>query len=630
MKLLKDYQKVFFGDDFIEKIKKENNNYLKEIFKRNDYLLNGEIIFTDSMDMESTFIPYKINEYKWKSTPNGDNEWCFMLSRHGYTLDLAISYILTKDDKYLSKWKELVFSFIKEEGIPKDENKICWRPLDTGLRLGFWVRSLVFLGRESFTEIEWETLLEAIEIHKKHLTSTFVNKYLLSNWGVLALSGFILTILFEEDSIKKYIDIWEKLKTTIELQFSEKGVQWEQSPLYHHEVIFNYTLILQMSESLNLELPINLREILKKFVEASYYMCDQKDYLLALNDSDYVDFSYVYDFYRGMDLLNDKDINYLKNLKAKILLGNYYMSKINHCQFKNYNESFFDNTAGFVAIKDDKYYLTCFNGLHGSSHGQSSQGAITLNYEGRPILIDCGRFSYTECLERITLNRALSHNTVTLENLEGTVIKSSWNYDRLIEPLSIDIKEKENFSFIEMIWLANSGDRIATFRRHIILFKDIKTLLIVDDVKSNKEDNTEVYFHLGDFFDTQRRKDVLETEDILFYSDDKIEEFTHFHSPRYNSLKKHTAIKVTGKGLVLSMISLEKDIKIEKVPVYQNNQKEEFISCRGIKMSVGKIVKEVYINSSEIVKNDKLLIGNNNLFYGTVVVFENGKRIRVK
>ena len=78
------------------------------------------------------------------------------------------------------------------------------------------------------------------------------------------------------------------------------------------------------------------------------------------------------------------------------------------------------------------------------------------------------------------------------------------------------------------------------------------------------------------------------------------------------------------------MISLEKDIKIEKVPVYQNNQKEEFISCRGIKMSVGKIVKEVYINSSEIVKNDKLLIGNNNLFYGTVVVFENGKRIRVK
>ena len=81
---------------------------------------------------------------------------------------------------------------------------------------------------------------------------------------------------------------------------------------------------------------------------------------------------------------------------------------------------------------------------------------------------------------------------------------------------------------------------------------------------------------------------------------------------------------------MLSMISLEKDIKIEKVPVYQNNQKEEFISCRGIKITAKKLVKEVYINSSEIVKNDKLLIGNNNLFYGTVVVFENGKRIRVK
>lgn len=630
MDLLKTYQKIFFNNNFLIKIDKEKNSYIKDIFERSSYLLDNKVIFTDSMDMESTFIPYDIDLYKWKITPNGDNEWCFMLNRHGFTLDLAISYILTNDIKYLMKWKELVFSFIKEEGTPNSENELCWRPLDTGLRLSFWIRSLVYLGKENFTDLEWSELLDSIEIHKKYLISSFVNKYLLSNWGVLALSGFILAILLEKNSIEKYHDIWNKFETTIDLQFSEKGVQWEQSPLYHHEVILNYSLILQISETLNIKLPIDLRKILKKLVNASYYMCDQKEYLLALNDSDYVDFSYVYDFYRGMNLLNDKNNSELKNLKSIILLGDFYTSKFNTYTQEYYNESFYDKMAGLAVIKDNNYYLTCFNGLHGSSHGQSSQGSLTLSYRGVPILIDCGRYSYTECQERITLNKALSHNTLTLKNLEGSIIKSSWNYERLIEPLSINLIERKNFSYIEMNWLAKSTSEVASFRRHVFLFKDINSLLIVDDIKTNLKNNAEVYFHLNGISDINLKENMLLTHNFKLYSDSKIEDFLHFHSPRYNQLKNHTAIKISGDNFIASIICLDKNVEIEKIPVYQNNQSSEFRSCKGIKLQLGENIKEIYINSSEIVKNDKLLVGyQNHLFYGKVVIFENGNRIRV-
>lgn len=631
MELLKSYREIFFKDNFIEKIREKNNNYLQEVLKRSEYLLNGHIVYTDAMDMETCFTPYRINNYKWKHTPNNDEEWCFMLNRQGFTQDLALSYILTNEEKYLLKWKELVFSFIREEGEPNSQNKLCWRPLDAGLRLGFWVRSLVYIGKERFTLLEWEELLSSIEVHKKYLQESFVNKYLLSNWGVLALSGVIIATLFEEDSIKKYKDIWKKLETTIELQFTKNGVQWEQSPLYHHEVILNYAYILQASEILSIKLPINLREKLGTFVKSAYYMCDQKDYLLALNDSDYVDFSYVYDFYRGMGLLNDKDQEQLKKLKSEILLGNYYLEKLSNYEEKKYSENFFDNVGGLAVVKDKDYYFTCFNGLHGSSHGQSSQGAMTFTYKGEPILIDCGRYSYTECEERITLNKDISHNIATFKNLKGTVIKNSWEYESLLEPLGMDMKNEKDFSYVEMLWLSRNEADMAIFRRNVFLFKDIKTLVIVDDVKTNHNDDLEVYFHLDKKYDIKLENNLLKTENVMIYSDGNIETFDFYHSPRYNKLENHTVVKIKNGNFSTTVISLEKGLEVVNIPVYQNNQNKEFESCKGIKLNLFDKTKEIYVNSQEIVKHDKLLVGDNNhLFYGNVVIFENNNRIRVK
>lgn len=631
MELLKSYREIFFKDNFIEKIREKNNDYFQEVLKRSEYLLNGHIVYTDAMDMETCFTPYKINDYKWKHTPNNDEEWCFMLNRQGFTLDLALSYILTTEEKYLLKWKELVFSFIKEEGKPNSQNKLCWRPLDAGLRLGFWVRSLIYIGKDKFTSLEWKEILNSIEVHKKYLQESFVNKYLLSNWGVLALSGVVLTTLFEKNSIKKYEDIWKKLETTIELQFTKSGIQWEQSPLYHHEVILNYAYILQVSEILSIKLPINLREKLGTFVKSAYYMCDQKDYLLALNDSDYVDFSYVYDFYRGMGLLNDKNQEQLKKLKSEILLGNYYLEKLSNYEEKQYSENFFDNVGGLAVIKDKDYYFTCFNGLHGSSHGQSSQGAMTFTYKGEPVLIDCGRYSYTECEERVTLNKDISHNTATFKNLKGTVIKNSWEYESLLEPLGMDMKNEKDFSYVEMLWLSRNEADMAIFRRNVFLFKDIKTLVIVDDIKTNHSDDLEVYFHLDKKYDIKIENNVLKTENVMIYSDGNIETFDFYHSPRYNKLENHTVVKIRNGNFSTTVISLEKELEVVNIPVYQNNQNKEFESCKGIKLNLLDKTKEIYVNSQEIVKHDKLLVGDNNhLFYGNVVIFENNNRIRVK
>lgn len=118
----------------------------------------------------------------------------------------------------------------------------------------------------------------------------------------------------------------------------------------------------------------------------------------------------------------------------------------------------------------------------------------------------------------------------------------------------------------------------------------------------------------------------------MVYSDGEIETFQGEHSPRYNQLKTHSAVRITHPNFLVSIISLNSELKIEKIPVYQNNCQQAFKDCKGVKLTLGDKVKEIYINRAEIVKNDKLLVGDNHhLFYGTVVVWdESNNRIRLK
>ena len=157
--------------DYFKVVVDEPNQYL---MVRLDESLNEDLIYLEGNEWIYN-IPLAENRVKARVDTALEESLTLLC----FTLDLALSYILTNEEKYLLKWKELVFSFIKEEGEPNSQNKLCWRPLDAGLRLGFWVRSLVYIGKDKFTSLEWKELLNSIEVHKKYLQESFVNKYLL-------------------------------------------------------------------------------------------------------------------------------------------------------------------------------------------------------------------------------------------------------------------------------------------------------------------------------------------------------------------------------------------------------------------------------------------------------------------
>ncbi len=70
--------------------------------------------------------------------------------------------------------------------------------------------------------------------------------------------------------------------------------------MYQYEVLMTYVYLLQISEYLEISLPLDLRTKLKIPILSTYYIADNQDVLNPINDSDHVNFRYVYDSYRNM------------------------------------------------------------------------------------------------------------------------------------------------------------------------------------------------------------------------------------------------------------------------------------------------------------------------------------------
>ncbi|MGH2216873.1 heparinase II/III domain-containing protein, partial [Enterococcus faecalis] len=190
--------------------------------------------------------------------------------------------------------------------------------------------------------------------------------------------------------------IWDRLTEQLDLQFYSDGIHWEQSALYQYEVLMTYVYLLQISEYLEISLPLDLRTKLKIPILSTYYITDNQDVLNPINDSDHVNFRYVYDSYRNM----------------KKELGK-------HCSQRNF---FRGESSGLVFYKTEDIYFTLFNGLHGSSHGHASTGSFTLQLQGDDLISDSGCYSYVNKAEWLQPKECDSHNTMFIAENSHTLV----------------------------------------------------------------------------------------------------------------------------------------------------------------------------------------------------------------
>ena len=612
---LSSYQTRFWlKNKTVKNIGKSSSRFLLELFSKVNDLTDRDLVYYDNaMDMETCFDKYSFQEYKWHQTPNGDMEWVYMLNRQGYLVDLAIAFYLTKENKYLDKWKEIILDFIATNEAEISHPEASWRVLDAGIRLINWIKSLTYLPLDTFDEVEKVRIHASMRQHANYIRSHLQEKHLLSNWGVLAVSGVLSFLYFDTEEVEMIEWAKKTLMKQADLQFTPKGIHWEQSPLYHHEVVMCFAYLYQIAETLDNGDACIWKEILQAPIYTTYYLSNDKNELLALNDSDTVDFSWVQSYYHllGFDSV-------CSDYETGLIFAGNNFSKQHHVRF---NDFFFDEVAGLAVVKKNDLYFTLFCGMHGSSHGHASQGGISLEMDGVHFVTHPGRYTYKECDERISFKSEKMQNSVLVEEGAYPSIESSWGYHWVAKPIFMTTKKIETIYFFECAWsVPLTDDRIKNIiTRKIILDIEAKLVVIID------EDMFGNGLTQNFIIPTRKSSDVYSR----FWTNGEMSTDRIYYSKRYNTKEEGTRLTIKNQsGIMITCIALE-PYSVVKENIQQLDRPNKF---HGIKLVCSTEQGEltIYYAPEDISNGLKYMKDSDGKYiYGKLNVHNDGKMIRL-
>lgn len=584
------------------KVSDKDLKYVKENFpedvantlkKAND-VLNKKFIFREDWDMEKTNIPYTFKgEIDWKAIPNGDEEWCFMLNRHKYWIDLGRAYYLTGNEKYAKGFIAQVNHWINNNPFDNSLKKYSWRRIEAGIRCENWIKSFEYIKNSKYVTPQFfEKFLNALYQHGTYLNASFSNFSKTSNWGVIEFHGLFNLALFMNEF--KTANQWksdaiENLKTCISLQILEDGSQWEQSPMYHNEVLHCLMNVNLIAQRKNYTLPQAISTTTKEMALVNVKWQKPNYHQPLLGDSDDTDL-------RGLltmasSLFNDPVLK--SRAFDKYDYENFFIMGLeNNRIYEKITPSNPDFLSVYQQISGDFYMRSswkedaAFTGFHlkklGCGHGHDNLLHFTLFANGKDYLIDSGRYSYVNNEWREFFKNNKSHNTLGVDNLTNSIYNDSWfnTFEARSQgvftksAIDYDYAEAENTAYKRLV------DPVSMKRRMLYLKPNI--WFIFDSFSANETHTYSQYFNFPNDsvqiqdggLTTTYKENNLRIQPI---NNLEIKLEDSWWSPEYNLKKqsKRAEIYLNAKGFT-SFISLlyfpnQTKLSFKKIAIYDRD-----------------------------------------------------------
>ncbi|MBE5992480.1 MAG: hypothetical protein E7247_08830 [Paenibacillaceae bacterium] len=472
------------------------------VLKQADLLLKQVFVFEDKWDMEPCSIPYALDPMVWDCSPNGDPEWIYMLNRHEYLHKLLLAYNFTKDIIYIEKLKWYLKHWISTNPIVSKGTETT-RTIDTGIRCMNWQFLLIqMIGRELMDEDEAGVVLDSMSQQFHYMRNSYIEKYTLSNWGVLQTTAICQGYLwFKEYLPDNGMEQWafNELEHQTQLQVLDDGSHWEQSIMYHIEVLLAFMKLFS-----NLEEGDWLLTVINSMSRYVLYSSAPDHCQIAQCDSDVTDVRDV--LIKAAVFTGDGRYKYAgyhtMDLDSAWLLGQKGIRRYNELnavkpQCRSFNGADSGNIYFRSGWEEDSHftYLKC--GALGSSHGHVDLTHISLYYKGKSFLIDSGRYSYREEEPlRVLLKSAQAHNVCVVdEEFPGKPI-SSWKYESFAQSMKNYYREEGPVHYGEMTCYGalSTGDQCMILRKVIAV--DCGIWLIVNDICCTGVHKVKEYYHL--------------------------------------------------------------------------------------------------------------------------------------
>ena len=600
-------KRFFFQDPFsvAEYVREHCPRQAEGVVAAADSVADQHFMFALRWDMERTHEPVVFDgDIDWLHQPGDDPEWVYAFNRMRFWICLGQAYALTRDEKYARAFVRQMKHWVR---TVKRDDPACakaWRSIEVGLRLEYWLKAIrYFEGSPAVTGEVIDVFIQSMTEQAEYIMGIWDTYNLMSNWGVLANHGLFLAgvMLPETERTGRYTaEAARRLAAGIDMQVYRDGSHWEQSPMYHNEVLHCYLDVVLLARRCAIELPPVIPEktlnmCLADMKSAKPDGCepmmgdsddiDQRDQIskgaivfgkpeLKARGYDVPDFDTVWDIgeegldaYRGLDSVLPAATDFFLPDS-----GNAYM------------RSGWGKTGTWV-------HFAC--GPLGAGHGHADKTHIDLMSRGEDILTDAGRYTYVCGPDRIAFKEMRAHNAMMVDGYDLYRCRDSWECDRLTRGVNQRFYADERYGYAEGGHLGYLSFPNGVYLNRRVIFVKPDIVILADEFYTSGAHRYNQFFHFGEHGDLTQQ-----SRDNWTYLGENVRAQVRFVSPEIHSrmtdtrISRHyneqtpakgieTGFSAEGSGCAFAVLGIsdrgdERGLTVKKLPVYSNFKQIQF------------------------------------------------------
>lgn len=614
----------------------------EEIIKQANLLLTNTFVFDKVWDMERCPRPYTLpKELDWNTSCHDDEEWTFMLNRMDYLSFLIQAYVLTSDIKYADKCMFFMFDWI-EKHQPIQPMKST-RTLDSAMRLSNMVDAMLYLyDKGLLSDQEIECLCVYFNTQIQYLKQAYVPKYTLSNWGSIQVSviAYVLPLLEEEVETNPIFQ-WAKqeLATQLAIQVYDDGVFWEQSTMYHVEVLHYVLKYIHMSNALVKPAVENACTKAYQLSDALYSQMTPSRKIEAFGDSDCCLIEDILS--RACLILKEKKWLFVSmeqlDIESVYCLGSHVAEEYSIQEASIDEQLYFDgiDSGMFTARsswQNDAHFMMFTNGSLGSGHGHCDNLHFSLHYQGKPFLIDIGRFTYVEENPlRSYFKSVQAHNSVIIDEVAHSIPLGSWEYAKFCKVYKTYARHEKGIHYCEGA-IQQQNPNVNILRK--IMFIDKGIWCVFDEIHAEGTHKLTSFMHL------HPHVEVTKQEEVYHLLQEGCTLLASFGAPqtiqrgkcslRYNELESHSYFVANQqfKDTIINSSSFyPQTFTKESVSVWQDQEVADTSLVSAIRFASKEESYTMVIFHQEVYMGRKIFYCENVAFHAKSIVIHCKKEI---
>ena len=477
----------------------------------------------------------------------------------------------------------------------------------------------------------------------------------MSNWGILANHGLFLAgcMLPQNERTSEYVrESLDRLAKATEIQIYPDGVHWEQSPMYHNEVLRCYLDAIILAGRCNVDLPPIIPERAKSMLHASLIAGKPNGHEIMMGDSDDIDQRDLLSI--GAYLFND----------VLLKFGGYPRLDFDSVWTLGYDtvqpyESIpsirppetahaLTDSGNFYSRSDwsaEAAFIHFHCGTLGAGHGHADKLHVDVFYGGEDILVDPGRFTYVPGEDRYQYKLPQAHNTITVDNTNLYACVDSWECTNLSRAVSQKFIEKNGYVYMEGAHLGYMPNGVYVSRRIIHIKPDILLLCDTFYGSDDKDRTYRQYFQWnnhgvvsgeGNAWSYKSAKNsarLIQTSEHELKTELLPGKISRHYNQQEDTLRLETCIQTKGFASILSVIALDFaansniPFSVVKETVHSNFKNivfspsdiEAFTITKGDKQYTAVIAHKEYASPTDT------FTANDCVGFGNVLVFDKTK-----